>query len=458
MQEKNNHTNEHDTFSQWARQQLENHQLPVDESLWQAIEQRLVPAPKRRIPVWYWLAGGVAAVVAMMLLIRPYYTTQADKELAQTTLSREPVTKSAAVSSENPARLSCVPAEDDIMHPAAQADASGSAGLLNSQKVQQTNQSTPVKTDQAVSNQKKTFIASASTFSTKSTSASTAINTINDNKRTETAEKQIAAVADETAKKSDINPAKTEKQQISSLPDLSDYPEAPADEPAGNKKKQHLLLAANVGAGSGLSSTGGGLFFESGAMSDAALVNSTSVKAEYAADIKEADYFNEVQHLPPVSFGLMAELPLSKSWSVESGLVYTYLESRFTRTANPTGTGHLKLHYLGLPLYLKAKLWHDPTWSIYLNAGPMIEKGLQSVYSQDIDYTWSITHTDVHSRIEGLQWSLNTGLGVNYKIQKALSVFFEPKLTYYLDNNQPMSARTEQPLVFGVNGGVRIEL
>ena len=99
MQEKNNHTNEHDTFSQWARQQLENHQLPVDESLWQGIEQKLAPAPKRRIPVWYWLAGGVAAVVALMLLIRPYYTTQTDEEIAQTTLSREPVTKSTAVSS-----------------------------------------------------------------------------------------------------------------------------------------------------------------------------------------------------------------------------------------------------------------------------------------------------------------------------------------------------------------------
>ena len=129
MQEKNKHTNEPDAFSQWARQQLENHELPVDESLWQGIEQKLAPAPKRRIPVWYWLAGGVAAVVALMLLIRPYYTTQTDKELAQTTLSREPVTKSAAVSSENPARLSGVPAEDDILHPAAQADASGSAGL-----------------------------------------------------------------------------------------------------------------------------------------------------------------------------------------------------------------------------------------------------------------------------------------------------------------------------------------
>ena len=103
MQEKNKYTNEPDAFSQWARQQLENHELPVDESLWQAIEQRLVPAPKRRIPVWYWLAGGVAAVVALMLLIRPYYTTQTDKELAQTTLSREPVTKCTAVSSEYPA-------------------------------------------------------------------------------------------------------------------------------------------------------------------------------------------------------------------------------------------------------------------------------------------------------------------------------------------------------------------
>ena len=451
MQEKNKHMNDGDDFSQWVKQQLENHELPVDKDIWEGIEKKITPTPKRRVPVWYWLAGSVAALVALILLVRPYYNTQLNKNIAETNISQPDVPKSVAATPENPARKSGVPTEDEVIHPAAQAEATASAGLLNTQKVQPTKKSIPVKTVHVLTNTRE---STENTSLIASTSASTSIT----NKQAVAIDNSEAVTTKEAGKNTEVKPNSTGKQLISSLPDLSDYPDAPADEPAKDKKKEYWLLAASLGSGSGLSSTGSGLFFETGAMSDAALVNSTSVKAEYAADIKEADYFNEIQHLPPVSFGLMVELPLSKCLSVESGLVYTYLESRFKRTTNPTGTGHLRLHYLGLPLYLKAKLWQDPTWSIYFSAGPMIEKGLQSIYSQGIDYTWSITHTDVHSRIEGLQWSLNTGLGVNYKIKKDLSVFFEPKLTYYLDNNQPMSARTEQPLVFGVNGGLRIEL
>ncbi len=452
MQEKNKHTNDHDAFSQWAKQQLENHQLPVDDEIWKGIEKKLAPAPKRSVPFWYWLAGGVAAVVALMLLLRPFYHSSGRDINTQTIVSQKGANKQVVTSEQNPVDISVRPQVVEKDHPATGVKSNNSARHSNKNIFIARNSET-VKT-------KQTEEFGGMTAENFVSDMQTSGNEKEKKERTVSEEHPVTTKAgDEGKNKNDNSKANVSKQQITSLPDLSDYPEEPAVETVKNKKNEHWLLAASLGAGSGISSNGSGLFFETGGlMSDAALVNSTSVKTEYTADIKDADYFNEVQHLPPVSFGLMAELPLNRSWSLESGFVYTYLESRLKRTTNPTATGHLKLHYLGLPLYLKAKLWHDTSWSIYLSAGPMMEKGLKSIYSQDIDYTWSITHTDVHSRIEGLQWSLNTGLGVNYKLQKDLSVFFEPKLTYYLDNNQPMSARTEQPLVIGLNGGLRIEL
>jgi hypothetical protein len=60
------------------------------------------------------------------------------------------------------------------------------------------------------------------------------------------------------------------------------------------------------------------------------------------------------------------------------------------------------------------------------------------------------------SSIDGLQWSLDGAMGIDYKIQRNISLFVEPKITYYLQNNQPMSSRTEMPLNVGLNGGLRI--
>jgi len=451
MQEKNKHSSDKDSFSQWAKQQLDNHQLPVDDEIWKGIENQLSPAPKRTVPFWYWLAGGVAAVVALMVLLRPFYQPSGSDINTQILVSQKSTNKQVVTSEQNQANISIKPqvVEEDRSAKGAKSTAStaySNKNMLIARNIK------AVKT-------KQTEEFGGMTAENPVTDIQTSRNEKEKMERTVSEEHPVTIKTGEEGKdmKDNTKPNVT-KQQINTLPDLSDYPEEPVVETVKNKKNEHWLLAASLGTGGGISSDGSGFFDTGEAMSDVALVNSTSVKAEYTTDIKDADYYNEIQHLSPVSFGLMTELPLSKTWSLESGLVYTLLESRLKRTTSPTATGKLTLHYLGLPLYLKAKLWQDRSWNIYLSGGIMMEKGLRSVYKQDIDYTWSATQTKVYSRIEGLQWSLNTGLGVNYKIQKDLSLFFEPKMTFYLDNNQPMSARTENPLVIGLNGGLRIEL
>jgi predicted porin len=88
----------------------------------------------------------------------------------------------------------------------------------------------------------------------------------------------------------------------------------------------------------------------------------------------------------------------------------------------------------------------------------MVEKGILSHFVQRTYYDNIDNHMKTitsNEKIKGLQWSLGISPGVDYHIHKNYSFYFEPKLSYYFDNNQPKSARTIHPLVVGINAGVR---
>ena len=448
MQEnKNNINDSNDEFSQLVRQKLENHQLPVSEDVWKGIEQQLAPASKRRVGVWYWIAGGVAAVVALMLLIRPLDFSQSDKNFAEKTITNENTGKPIVASVRDPASNSTATVADEVIHQTVPAGHKTTAGLLKHEKQLVAENKLSGKANQPIG------VNQSVTTTPKAEISDNSINKIDKNRLN--AEVELASNQfDKQIVTTKTNSEKKQPEKITSLPDLSDYPEEPAEEPV-SKKEGNWLLAASTGASTNVNTTGKFDLFDTNSEYSANLGVSDNVKGEYT-NIMNTDYYNETEYLTPLSFGLLVEKSLDKTLSIQSGLVYTYLETRLKRTSYPTSQGRLKLHYIGVPLDLKAKLWKNTTWSIYMTAGGMMEKGIRSIYTQDIDYTWNIAHTKVYSNINGLQWSINSGLGINYKIQKNLNLFFEPKLIYYLKNNQPMSARTDQQLVIGVNGGLTI--
>ena len=140
---------------------------------------------------------------------------------------------------------------------------------------------------------------------------------------------------------------------------------------------------------------------------------------------------------------------------MESGLTYTYLSSRFEWSDCNV---HQSLHYLGIPVNLVVYLWNtNPNWKIYLSGGFMVEKGLRAIYRQERQITSEHRITTVRSHIDGLQWSLNGGLGINYRLEKGWGIYFEPRVGYSFDSNQPVSIRTEYPIYFGFNLGLNYE-
>ena len=57
-----------------------------------------------------------------------------------------------------------------------------------------------------------------------------------------------------------------------------------------------------------------------------------------------------------------------------------------------------------------------------------------------------------------LQWSTETFAGAQCKIGRRTHLYFQPELSYYLTKTDLITYRTENPLTFSLNAGIRFDL
>lgn len=164
----------------------------------------------------------------------------------------------------------------------------------------------------------------------------------------------------------------------------------------------------------------------------------------------------DVKYAPPFSVGVAVRKSLNKTLGLETGLTYSYLSTSYKDVENQYYSTDLKLHYLGIPLNLVVNIWDiTPQWRIYASTGVMAEKGLKSNFSQKIAQTdQKISKTE---NIKGIQWSVNASAGISYKFYQGWNAYIEPRVSYYFDNNQPLSIRTEKKTIVGINAGFRYD-
>jgi len=68
-------------------EKLSNHRLPIDESYWAEMEQRLQNSRKKVVPLWMWLAGtGIAASLALLFTTVRFFNT--DNEVIGTQITQ----------------------------------------------------------------------------------------------------------------------------------------------------------------------------------------------------------------------------------------------------------------------------------------------------------------------------------------------------------------------------------
>lgn len=163
------------------------------------------------------------------------------------------------------------------------------------------------------------------------------------------------------------------------------------------------------------------------------------------------------QHHAPIVVGLSLSKKLNERWSLETGLQYTLLRSEFTTGEAFRIQDNQKLHYIGIPLRLSYRFWHYKRFSGYATAGMQVDIPIKGTL-QSFHVTDSIPHKlDSQPVSAPWQWSVNTSIGIQYRLTPQAGIYLEPTVNYYIpDGSQLRTIRKEHPFTFTLPVGLRI--
>ena len=176
------------------------------------------------------------------------------------------------------------------------------------------------------------------------------------------------------------------------------------------------------------------------------------------ADRNHGDIIEKEQHDRPITFGISVSRAIRNKWSVETGLQYSLLNSKFATGEGGFFVGrNQSVHYLSLPVRVSYKFAEYKSLSAYAAAGAALHI---PVYGKSDSY-YVTESTAIHIdrwRIKPpVQWSTNVGLGLQYRFMPKVSVYFEPTLNWYIPSGSSThTIWTERPYVFSAPFGIRI--
>lgn len=163
----------------------------------------------------------------------------------------------------------------------------------------------------------------------------------------------------------------------------------------------------------------------------------------------------------PVRAGIRMSVPLTDALAVESGITYTLLSSS-VESGSDENYYHTKqtLHYVGIPLKLRYKLWSSKRIGIYVSGGGMVEKCVSGRAKTKFIIGGSRNSVEEQKVSEKpLQLSATLSAGIEANIAKNTSLFIEPGASYYIDNHSSVdNVYKDKPFNFDLNIGIRINL
>lgn len=159
----------------------------------------------------------------------------------------------------------------------------------------------------------------------------------------------------------------------------------------------------------------------------------------------------------PVVVGVGARLHLTDAISIGTGLDYSLLtrsfEGKYTDGTTVTnGDFNHTLQYIGIPVELFVNLMKKDDITLYSSFGTEAE------YAISNKYHLLGTDTRVGDKVNGLQWSIGGGFGLEFNPGKHFGIFAEPAFKYYFNCDQPKSLRTDKPFQMILRVGVRFDL
>lgn len=170
--------------------------------------------------------------------------------------------------------------------------------------------------------------------------------------------------------------------------------------------------------------------------------------------------YTDIKHHMPVTVGASVKWNLNEHWALESGLNYTYLYSELRSGAKSYIEDKQKLHYVGIPLKVQRSVWSNSIFSFYASAGGMMEKCVSgSVETVCVDDNNRKSFGNEKLDVKPLQFSVLASVGLQANFNKLLSLYLEPGMIYYFDDNTDIiTIRKDKPFNFNLQLGLRFSL
>ena len=152
-------------------------------------------------------------------------------------------------------------------------------------------------------------------------------------------------------------------------------------------------------------------------------------------------------HSIPLSFGVDISYPLTQRLAITSGIEAEVFKSEFSSRVNQA-TLSQKAFYLGIPLRLDWRFWQAGRFSSWIGAGGKVDR---CIYAR-------LDKEDI--RDNAFNWSLVANAGLRYGLTDNVGLYVAPQITWFLKPEDPaiLTYRTQNPLMFTVNAGLRFDL
>lgn len=175
-------------------------------------------------------------------------------------------------------------------------------------------------------------------------------------------------------------------------------------------------------------------------------------------------------YMLPIKAGLGVRFNIGRNFAIGTGLNYTFLTRRLKGSYDCGAVESFECdditnnqHYIGIPLNFYYNFINKDKFTVYAGIGAQIEKCVSNNYRFAIRYDQPDLHGSypkkISEKVNGLQTSINLGLGIQYNISKLFSLYIDPYACWYIPNyQQPKSIRTVQPFQIGAELGLRFNL
>ena len=162
--------------------------------------------------------------------------------------------------------------------------------------------------------------------------------------------------------------------------------------------------------------------------------------------VKSSGYSDSYRHEIPVSAGVSARIHLTDRLSINTGLNYTRYKSLRTRTFAGSSTRQKdwqNVHYLGVPVRLDYMAVNKKHFNMYFGAGAQMDKCVYATVGEE----------RLHEK--QVLFGVNGTMGIQVNLARFVGLYFEPEVSYALNEGTLETFRSDEPFVVTVRGGLR---